>query len=80
MLSGAYTGLEMIGQLFTGNIELNGDGLVDVLVQAINGSPDKGTLGQLLKYTSLFSAGIDKLALAIDSQKSASIISLFSVL
>ena len=69
MLSGAYTGLEMIGQLFTGNIELDGDGLVDMLVQAINGSPDKGTLGQLLKYTSLFSAVIDKLAPAIDSQK-----------
>lgn len=69
MYSGAFTGLEMVGQLYTGHIELDGDGLVDIIVQAINGSPDKTSLGELLKYTTLFERVIDKLSPMLDGDR-----------
>ena len=62
MYSGAFTGLEMVGQLFTGHIELDGDGLVDIITQSIKGNTDSSTLGELLKYTSLFERVIDRLS------------------
>lgn len=68
MFSGAYTGLEMVGQLFTGNIKIDGKGLVDIIVQAINGSPDKTVLGELLKYTTLFERVIDRLSPLLNGQ------------
>ena len=69
MFSGAYTGVEMVGQLFTGNIQIDPDGLVDIIVQAINGSPDSTALGEFLKYTSLFESVLEKLAPVINDYK-----------
>lgn len=62
MFSGAFTGLEMCGDLFTGKLSIDADGVTDILVQAINGSPDKNALGELLKYTGLFEKVIEKFA------------------
>lgn len=61
MLSGAFTGLEMVSELFCGNLEVDADGLVDILVQLINGDPDN-QLGALIKYTELFDKVIEKVA------------------
>ncbi len=61
MLSGAFTGLEMVTELFCGNLEVDADGLVDIIVQVINGDPDN-ELGALIKYTSLFDRVIEKVA------------------
>lgn len=61
MLSGAFTGLEMVTELFCGNLEVDADGLVDIIVQLINGNPDDD-LGKLLKYTELFDKVLEKVA------------------
>ncbi|MCH5170147.1 MAG: hypothetical protein J1F24_02545 [Oscillospiraceae bacterium] len=62
MFSGAFTGLEMCKDLFTGHIYLDADGIVDIIIQAIKGSPDSSVLGELLKYTGLFERVIEKMA------------------
>lgn len=62
MFSGAFTGLEMCGDLFTGKLSVDADGVTDILVQAIKGSPEKSVLGELLKYTGLFEKVIEKLS------------------
>lgn len=62
MFSGAFTGLDMCGDLLTGKIDIDPEGLVDIIVQAINGSPDKSALGELLKYTGLFERVLEKLS------------------
>lgn len=61
MLSGAFTGLEMVTELFCGHLEVDPDGLVDIIVQLIDGNPDN-ELGSLLKYTQLFNAVIEKVS------------------
>lgn len=38
MLSSAFTGLDMIGQLFTGNIEIDEQGLYNIITQAVGNS------------------------------------------
>lgn len=62
MFSGAFTGLEMCGDLFTGKLSIDANGVTDILVQAIKGSPDKTVLGELLNYTGIFEKVIEKLS------------------
>lgn len=62
MFSGAFTGLEMCKELFTGNISIDGDGIVDIIIQAIKGSPEKNAFGELLKYSGLFEKVIEKVS------------------
>lgn len=62
MFSGAFTGLEMCADLFTGRLSINSDGVVDIITQSINGSADKSVLGELLKYSGLFEQVLNKLA------------------
>ena len=69
MFSGAFTGLEMCKDLFTGHIYLDADGIVDIIIQAIKGSPDSRVLGQLLKYTGLFEKVIEKMAPLMDDDQ-----------
>ena len=72
-LSGAYTGVEMVGNLFKGNVEIDPDGLVDIIVQAIKGKSGDSALGQLLKYTSLFERVLEKLAPMLEDESKARI-------
>lgn len=69
MFSGAFTGLEMAGDLFTGKISLDADGIVDIIVQAIKGSADSTALGELLKYSGLFEKVIEKVAPLINEDE-----------
>lgn len=62
MFSGAFTGLEMCADLFTGRLAINSDGVVDIITQSIKGSADKSVLGELLKYSGLFQQVLDKLS------------------
>lgn len=62
MFSGAFTGLEMCADLFTGKVSIDPDGVVDIITQAIKGSADESVLGELLKYSGLFERVIEKLA------------------
>lgn len=62
MFSGAFTGLEMCADLFTGKISIDAEGVTDILVQAIKGSPDKTVLSELLQYSGLFERVIEKLS------------------
>ncbi|MCR4593937.1 MAG: hypothetical protein K5761_02650 [Clostridiales bacterium] len=63
MVSGAFTGLEMVGQLFRGNLQIDADGLYNIIAEAMEGSAEKdNTLTTILKYTSLFERVIEKLA------------------
>lgn len=54
MFSGAFTGLQMCGDLFTGELYIDPNGIVDIITQAIKGSSDQSVLGELLKYTDVF--------------------------
>lgn len=69
MFSGAFTGLEMCRDLFTGKINLDADGIVDIIVQAIKGSADSTALGELLKYSGLFEKVIEKVAPLINEDE-----------
>ncbi len=63
MVSGAFTGLEMVGQLFRGNLEIDADGLYNIISEAMEGSAeDDSTFTTLLKYSGLFERVIEKLA------------------
>ncbi len=49
MLSSAFTGLDMIGQLFTGNIEIDEQGLYSIITQAAG----SGTISDVLSSTGI---------------------------
>ena len=67
MVSGAFTGLEMVGQLFRGNLQIDADGLYNIIAEAMEGSAEKdNTLTTILKYSSLFERVIEKLAPVIE--------------
>ncbi len=46
MLSSAFTGLDMIGQLFTGNVEIDEQGLYNIITQAVGNSAVSDVLNQ----------------------------------
>lgn len=58
MFSGAFTGLEMMGHLFTGNIQIDADGVTNMIVQAIRGS---GEYNSLLKHIPVIAAFLQQL-------------------
>ncbi len=51
MSNSAFNGLEMLGQLFTGNPEIDGDALARLISQSIRGSAEYGSL---LAYLPIF--------------------------
>lgn len=51
MSNSAFNGLEMLGQLFTGNPEIDGDALARLISQSIRGSAEYGSL---LAYIPIF--------------------------
>lgn len=52
MSNAAFNGLEMIGQLFTGEVEIDAENLVNLIVNAINGNAEYASL---MEYIPLFS-------------------------
>lgn len=58
MLSSAFTGLEMIGQLFTGNVQFDSDGISDIISQAVRGNAENESL---LKYLPVIDALLEQI-------------------
>lgn len=61
MLSGAYMGLDMVGELFKGNVTVDENALSDLLVQMVEGSPDAETKNEILRQKDLFKRVIKRL-------------------
>lgn len=51
MANSAFNGLEMLGQLFTGNVQIDGDALAFLLAQEILSNPE---LGELVSFIPVF--------------------------
>ena len=61
MLSGAYMGVDMVGELCKGKIDLSDTALVDLLIQKISGNADEKSKEAVLKEENLIKSVMESL-------------------